>query len=111
MFGILRKKKLAPKFQKVYDTELAKEKRVFVRQKNVATVEKIKSQARRDAALAQTSKGVRVATQVGRGLMRAGESFSKKVEKFDSDKFEEFVTGAKPKKRSRRSTRPSGHAG
>ena len=98
MFGLFKgKKKLTPELQKAYNQARQAEARRIERTRKEAQIKAIKARARADAARAATPTGKRIAG----GLMTAGRAIGKRIDKFDSEKFESFVSGVStsPKKK------------
>ena len=92
---LFKRPKLSPKYQDIYDKAQAAELRSIRDAREKAEVKRIEVRARADAARAATPTSSRV---LG-GLLATGKALSKKLENYDPEKFEAYVTG-KPKKKA-----------
>lgn len=98
--GFLRKKlqpKMSPQNRRIYVETLKKESVKIQQGKRKLEISKIKERAKRDAIRASTTKS----QVIGRGLLSAGKSIGKKLEKFDNEKFEAYVTGVSTNKKKK----------
>ena len=89
-----KRKPMDPKLKAAYDKAYGAEMTKLANQKQQARIAAVQAKARGAAARASVSGGSRA---LG-GLISAGKSINKRLDKMDMDKFEAYVTG-KPKRR------------
>lgn len=90
-------KKLSPELQKAYNAAYRAEIQRRDNARKEAQMTKIQEKAKRDAYIASTTRGKRVAG----GLLEVGRKLGERVDKFDTEKFEAFVTGVGTSKKKK----------
>lgn len=86
-----------PKLKRAYDQAFQEEMRNIQKKQQEARMDAVRAKARAAASRESVSRGSRA---LG-GFVAVGKALNNKLDKFDSDKFEKWVTGVGEKKKDK----------